>query len=137
MAFDLNNLNPTHQFFYGDDRSEWVNLREIPDAKYTEFRKSLGIKQKRVKEFDKNGQPVFINDFNIDDEKLAELSDMVNDYMIESWHLETNDGEEIPCDIETKKKMMSECPPFSAWIESCVKEMKTDKEEAREKEEKN
>lgn len=132
MPFCMSELNPTHKFFWDETEKEYVNLRQVPDAKYQEFRKALGIKQKRTREFDKAGRPVYVDAMDLNEDKFMSLLEMANDYMIESWHLETDKGEEIPCTFENKNKMISECPQFASWLDKCIKKMKDEQDGAGE-----
>ena len=59
--FDLKNLNPVHRFFYEESEEEWIELRQIPESVVQGFRKDLGIKQKRMREFNKSGNPVYVD----------------------------------------------------------------------------
>lgn len=128
MPFNMQDLNPVHKFYYTDSEDEWIELRQTPDAKTQEFRKELGIKQKRMREFDKGGKPVYVDTVNFDEDKLTKLSEMINDYSIFNWRLVTDAGEEIPCTSENKKKMLTECPPFANWYEKCLKTLKDEQE---------
>lgn len=135
--FDLSALNPVKRFFYDNKEIEWVDLRQVTEAKYKEFRKQLGIKQRKEIKHNKLGNPVYVQDSSLDEEKLSELVDLANDYTIADWHLLTNENEEIECTFEIKKKMLSECPPFASWIEKCMKELKGNEEEIEEETSKN
>jgi len=126
--FDMSALNPVRRFFYDEKEIEWVELRQVTDAKYKEFREKLGIKQRKEIKHNKLGNPVYVQDTTLDESKMQSLIDLANDYMISDWFLLTNESEEIECTIEIKKKMLSECPPFASWIERCSKELKGDEE---------
>jgi len=135
--FDMSALNPVKRFFYDDKEIEWVELRQVTDAKYKEFREKLGIKQRKEIKHNKMGNPVYVQDTTLDESKMLALVDLSNDYMIADWYLLTNKGEEIECTIDIKKKMLSECPPFATWIEKCSNEMKGDEAVIAEEIEKN
>lgn len=128
MNFSLDDLNPTTRFNYDESGEEWVELRLVPEAKYNEFRKQLGIKQKRIKEYDKQGKPTILYDIDNDETKVFALMDLANDYMISNWSLVTNKGETIPCTKENKKLLLSESPEFAVWIDNCHKKLKEDQE---------
>ena len=128
MPFSFDSPNPSHRFYYDDSKEEWIDLRVVPEAKYHEFRKELGIKQKRTREFDKSGKPVYVDQIDYDEDKIIKLADKVNDYQIEKWHLVTDVGEEIPCTTENKKFLISESPDFASFFAKCKEKLEDEKE---------
>ena len=57
-----------------------------------------------------------VNDVNIDEDKMQVINDALLDYQIKDWHIVDASGNEIPCNLENKKRLMYGSIEFSKWI---------------------
>ncbi len=123
--FDLDDLNPSARFYWGDLEEEWVDLRLAADVDTERLRKKAGIKQSIEYRRDR-GSMHRIDFVNSDEKKLQEFTELLNDFIIKDWRLMTKEGEEIPCTAEAKNKMMRGSPAFAEWIASCSEKLRGD-----------
>lgn len=138
MPFDLNALNSSTRFYWGDTQEEYIDLRVVPEKEFRRMNREMGIKD-RV-EYVPNpqtGQMHRIEYRERNDEALEQLDAAVNDYCIAGWRLVTPDGDEIPCTRENKLKLIEGSPEFSSWLNKCLKQLRGDQLKAGESEQKN
>jgi hypothetical protein len=149
MAFDPENLNPAHRFFWpnsevkdADGRiiEEWVDFRIMSDEDRNAMLKKLGIKT--VVKHVVNKETRAMNEIvgsNIqgNDEKVQQVNDEVADYCIVAWHLVTLEGKEIECTRENKIKFMRKSPVFETWATECLSKLRKGEKDQSEAEIKN
>jgi len=118
MPFDINGeLNKATRFYWPESEEEWVDLRLSTEEVMNESRKSAGIKTGTKYIFNpKTKRMDSVNDVNIDEDKMQVINDALLDYQIKDWHIVDASGNEIPCNLENKKRLMYGSIEFSKWI---------------------
>ena len=134
--FDINNLNPTAKFYWpGSKKTEWVELRNIPIAEIRKLRKKTVTKEVEYYKVDNSDEKPFRYEVEkIDDDRLNEI---LWDYQIVNWHILDPDGNEIPCTLENKLKLMGYSTEFADWIIKCLNQLAADEKKRLERLEKN
>jgi len=136
--FDMENLNPSTRFYWGDSEKEWVNLRLAADDDTERLRKRAGMKMKtEYRRDNRTGRLNRIEFLDSDEDKIQNFTDELNDFIIADWHLETKTGEEIPCTKENKNKLIRQSPAFSEWVAANTEKLRQDTMEAEGREIKN
>ena len=136
MPFQLENLNPSVRYDYGE--TEWVEFRLVSEEKMTEIRSEVGLQAKQKYIPNPNTKKMeSVNDFNLDDKAMQKFNDLILCYQISDWHLETNEGDLIPCTDENKKKLVYGSPIFAKWVNDRLKDLSKTLKDVEEEEEKN
>ena len=135
MPFDLENLNPSARFYWGDGKKEWVELRNIS---MKQLRKIRNEAVKKTVEYyrpeESDIKPFRYENEDVDHDKLDEL---LWDYQITDWRIVNPDGKEIPCTLENKLLLMGNSTKFADWVVKCLNQLASDEKAQREEAEKN
>jgi hypothetical protein len=140
MPFDMKDLGRASRFFWpGDPKGEeWVEIRALSDKEQRSLMRECGMEIKEA--FQPNPYTEKIERLEYMPSELVKVDlflDKVWDLTIAAWNLRTPDGEEIPCTLENKAKLMSGVEEFKSWIDSCVEQVKSARQAKREELEKN
>ena len=117
MPFDMENLNPTKRFFWGDDEQEWVDLHLVPSEVVEGFRAKAGIKQRvEYRTSPRTGRIQRIEFVDSGEDKVNQVLDDINDAAIVDWHLLDLRGALIPCTREVKLRLIKNSVQFAEWL---------------------
>jgi len=131
MPFDLQNLNPAAKFYWGKDKKEWVELRNIPVGELRRIRKETIKRNIEYYRPDQSKEKPFR--YEIDDLNEDRLNELLWDYQIVNWHIEDPDGNEIPCTLENKLLLMSNSTEFAEWIIERLNQLVSDEKKNKKK----
>jgi len=136
MPFDLKNLNESARFYWPEsNKTEWVDLRNIPIGEIRKLRKIAVKKEVEYYRPDNSDERPFRYEVeNIDDEKFSEY---LWDYQISDWHITDPDGNDIPCTLENKMLLMSNSMEFADWVVNCLNQLGEDNKKMQDTLEKN
>ena len=146
MPININNLNPGVWFEYpqADDYTgptERIKIRNANLYAINEIEKETGAKRvEYVQPKKNNGKPdrrqqlQRVEYEEVDEDKRESL---IFDFIIVDWNLLTPEGEKIPCNLETKVKLMRGSSEFNKFVTDCCEKLNDDETKRKEALEKN
>lgn len=140
MPFNLDNLNPSKRFYWpGDEtKEEWVELYLPTRNDIRNIFKQIGIKQKQeYRSNPKTGRLERIEFIDTTEEKAFKFEEEMIALKITDWNFKELDGKSIPCDKETKIKLVRGAPKFANWMDECLGLSEQENEAFRGEQEKN
>lgn len=113
--------------------AEWIGVRVCSGQTLRDIEKACsGPETKTFQVVD--GNPVVFVEKEVNKEKQNE---MIWDYCITDWYLRDEEGNEIPCNLEMKKRLMLDSVEFATFFANALTEVRKAKDKKAEAARKN